>query len=149
MDNSNRFRSITHVTLAIRGMWGYLSESGRGTCLEVLYDPDSADQEGDLTTMRRSDALRRNAMWPVLGVALAISLLGSTVATTTHTHARGTDYPQDCAVCHVIHQPVQVGDAVELPEPALPGVASLKASVPTETPARWQYQPRLSRAPPA
>ncbi|MFC1530683.1 hypothetical protein ACFL5T_00275 [Gemmatimonadota bacterium] len=95
--------------------------------------------------MRRSDALRRR----VLGVALAISLLGSAILAASHTHERGTDYPQNCAVCHVVHQPVQVGDAVALPEPVLPGAVTLEASVPSETHTPTQFHPRLSRAPPA
>jgi len=85
----------------------------------------------------------------VLAIAVAISLMGSAVATTSHTHARVADYPQSCAVCHVVHQPVQVGDAVALPEPALPGVVALETTVPSETPTPWQFSTNLSRAPPA
>ena len=95
--------------------------------------------------MRRFDALRRR----VLGVALAISLLGSAIVAASHTHTRGTDYPQNCAVCHVVHQPVQVGDAVARPEPVLPSVVTLEASAPSETPTSTHFHPRLSRAPPA
>ena len=98
--------------------------------------------------MRPSEALRRNAMWRVLGVALTISLTGSTIATTSHAHLGGADYPQTCAVCHIVHQPVQVGDAVPLPEPVLPGAVTLEATTPSEAPTLWRFFPRLSRAPP-
>ncbi len=104
---------------------------------------DSADQEDDLATMIR------NAMWRVLGVAITILLMGSAIATASHAHASEADYPQSCTVCHVVHQPVHVGEAVALPEPVLPGVVALEASSPSETPTRWQFHPRLSRAPPA
>lgn len=99
--------------------------------------------------MKRSDALRRSGIRRVLSVALAISLMGSAIAAANHTHARGAERPQNCAVCHVVHQPVQVGGAVALPEPVLPGVVTLEASAPSETPTGWQFHPRLSRAPPA
>jgi len=88
-------------------------------------------------------------MWRVFCAALAISLMGSAIATARHAHARGADYPQSCTVCHVVHQPVQVGDAVTLAEPALPGVVTMEATAPCETPTRWPFYGRLSRAPPA
>lgn len=104
---------------------------------------DSADQEDDLATMKR------NAMWRVLSVAITISLMGSAIATASHAHARGADTPQSCTVCHVVHQPVHVGETVALSEPVLPGVVALQASGSSETPTRWQFHPRSSRAPPA
>ena len=110
---------------------------------------DFADQESDLATMRRSDALRRRAMWRVLGVALGISLVGSGIATASHSHARGADYLQQCAVCQAVHQLVQAGDAVALPEPVSPRVVTLEAAPPSETPVRRTFHSRLSRAPPA
>jgi hypothetical protein len=98
--------------------------------------------------MRRSHALRRNGIWRVLGVALTISLVGSAIVMANHAHALGSDNSQNCAVCQVVHQPVQLGNPVAQPEPTLPRAMALVATTPSETPTRQPFHPHLSRAPP-
>lgn len=109
----------------------------------------SFDRYGKPASMRWSGAARWYEPRGVLGIALAISLLGITTATAAHEHVRGAEYSQNCAICAVAQLPQQVEETVKLAEPdhLIHAVSDVDAH---STPVlRRPSRSRLSRAPPA
>lgn len=85
----------------------------------------------------------------MLGVALAITLVGTAIVEVTHAHAGRSEQPLSCALCVVVQQSVEVGDAVALPAPDLSHPVESNIAVPSTPLCRRPVHPRLSRAPPA
>jgi hypothetical protein len=108
---------------------------------------DLTDRESD--SVRRFGGTQRNRIPRLLGIALAITLLGITTATAAHEHVRGAEYSQNCTICAVAKVPQQAGEAVELPELCHPVEVALQVVARITPPSRRPSHSRLSRAPPA